>query len=111
MGLNRQQLLTSRKLRIKAVTVAGLDDVVYVRVMTGTERDRWEERQIDEKFTNFRARFLCSTLCDEDGKLLFSEDDVDAVGSLPMDTLEPLFEEARGLNMLRDADVEKLEKK
>ena len=109
--LNREQLLSKKKFTVKPVSLPDSEEVVYVRVMSGTERDRWEECQVERKFTNFRSRFVVATLCNAEGTRLCTEADVDAVGELPMDVLDPIFEEARSINKLGDEDIKAIEKK
>lgn len=90
---------------------------VYVRALKGSERDAFEARQVDasetERLQNFRARFVVLTACDADGKRLFADVDVAAVGEQDHETLDEIFDAARKLNrmLLSKTEEEELQKK
>ena len=61
------------------------DSFVYVRELTASEKDLFEAENFKAKGVpvnqiDFRARLLSRTICDENGKLLFSQKDVQALG-------------------------------
>jgi hypothetical protein len=102
---------------VEPLEVPALGGIVYVRAMTGTERDAWERSlvaQRGKKFVpqteNVRARLLVRCLCDEQGVLLFALGDADELGKLAASILAPLYEAAQRLNGVSDADVEELGK-
>ena len=81
--LTKEQLLTKDKLELKQVDL-GDDFCVYVRQMTGKDRDAFEQSVIKEKRNNkgqvegydtvlegFRTKLIVFTACDEQGNLLF----------------------------------------
>lgn len=114
--LTKETILTADDLpRVKVVVPewGGLE--VYVRTMTGAERDRWEietvpARQKAKDHTNIRAMIAALTLCDEHGNLLFTQDDVEALGRKSAAALDRVVEAASKLNRFTDKDVEELEK-
>jgi len=110
MSLDRESIfaITDRPLRSKEISVPELGGDVFVRVMTGTERDRFEEIHVLQKHRNFRARTAVFSVCDSAGKLLFTEVDVDRVGRLPAKALDRIFEESSALNGLTEEDVNAL---
>jgi len=84
---------------------------LYVRTMTGTERDNWEYTTfVEGKETgmkNIRASLveLCSV--DEEGKRIFKKGDATTMlGGKSSLVLDRLFETAQRLNALRRADLE-----
>ena len=83
---------------------------VWVRVLTGTERDRFEVQVSDSKRTNFRARLAVYCVCDENGQRLFAESDVQALGNQPGSALEKVCTVALRLNRYTSEDVALLEK-
>lgn len=86
---------------------------LYVRVMSGTERDRWElmvEPGIKSKNANVRAALVAMCACDANGKRVFSDGQAAQLGSKSSVALDRLFSAAQRINKIRDADIEELEK-
>ena len=90
---------------------------VFVRVMSGTERDAFEAetyrmngKNVELNRVNFRARLLVRTLCDESGALLYSAGDAAELGQQPADVLDRLASVASQLNGMTPKDVEDLAK-
>lgn len=87
--LNRDQLLTPEKLEVVKVNL-GKDEFVYVRQMTGRERDHFEQSLIKENknveggyeksLEDFRAKLSVCTVCDAEGKLIFQQNDYSEIG-------------------------------
>lgn len=73
---------------------------VYMKVLTGTERDTFEAGYTDQRMQNFRVRFLVLTLCDQNGERLFSDDQINLLGKRSAVVIGRLFEQAWKLNML-----------
>jgi hypothetical protein len=94
---------------------------VYIRVMNGRDRDEFEgffarqraaaKKKGQEFFPdNFRSVVAAFTLCDTEGKRIFSLDDVDALGEKSSDALDRIAEAACKLNKLTDQEVSELRK-
>jgi len=123
MGLlNREQLLTKEELKIEKVDL-GKDEFVFVRQMTGRERDRFEqslvvsEERLDGTVTytraldDFRAKLAVQTICDEKGKLLLQPKDVSQLSmSMSAAKLELIVNKAQALNRITSEDKEALVK-
>lgn len=113
-GLTRDQILRAIDLHIEAVLVPEWGGTVYVRNLNGKGRDAFEGSRIRIKdnnkvemvHDNTRARLLALTVCDETGTLLFTEDDIAALGDKNASTLDRLFEVAQRLAGLRAHDLE-----
>lgn len=116
MALSREQILQADGHRRECVPVPEWGGDVYVRTMTGRERDRWESDALPEErdgkpnLDNIRARLLVLTLCDETGKRLFAAEDAAALGEQPADVLDRLYDAARKLNRLTTDSEKELEK-
>jgi hypothetical protein len=114
--LDRQKLLNmSNEINIEKVKVK--DDFVYIKEMTGTERDAYEQslfRMNNNKPTmtmeNARAKLLVKVICDKDGKRIFKDADINALGSLPAKVLDKLFSKAQSMNGISDDDIDELTK-
>src|SRR5688572_32507685 len=106
MALTREQILAKTVVTAppERVSVPEWDSDVFVRVMSGHERDGWEQSIIGEdkqvSMTNIRAKLLVRCVCDEAGKRLFSDDDADALGETSAVPLDRLFPVAQRLNRL-----------
>lgn len=106
--LTRDQILAAADLRIESVDVPEWGGAVGVRVMTGAERDRFEQQMAAAKgrsVDNVRAGLLALCLCDEAGQRLFEDADVRALGDKSASALSRVFDVALRLNKLSDGDV------
>lgn len=99
------------------VVINGKKGIVYVRGMTGTERDRWEQETLklkkaskDEVLEHIRASIACRTLCDDKGVRLFTDSDVNAVSQKPASLLDPIYDKGSKLSGIRKEDAEELAK-
>lgn len=73
---------------------------VYLKVLTGTERDAFEASYSDQRMANFRVRFLVLTLCDQEGNRLFDDQQIELLGKRSSLVLNRLFEHSWKINML-----------
>ena len=110
MALNKAKILAANDTKLEKVHVAEWGDDVYIKTLSGTERDLFEEAYSSEKMKNFRSRFLVLTLSDESGARLFTDAEVEQLGAKSAFVLNRLFEKAWSLNAFRDADVDALGK-
>jgi hypothetical protein len=103
--LTRDAILEANDLPTKEVDVPEWGGSLYVRTMTGTERDAFEAslwvkdgevRRQD--LTNFRARLVATTATDEKGDRLFSDKDVVRLGMKSSLALSRVFDAAQKLN-------------
>jgi len=108
MALNKAKILAANDTKLEKVPVPEWGDDVYIKTLSGTERDQFEDAYSSEKMKNFRSRFLVLTLCDEHGARLFTDAEVDQIGSKRADIINRLFDRAWALNAFREADVEAL---
>lgn len=112
-GLTRDQILEADDLARKAVSVPQWGGTVYVRTMTGAERDAFEVSIVApgaEKYVNLRARVVALCAVDEAGRRLFSDEDVVRLGDKSAAALEAVFDAASKLNAITPEDVAELEK-
>lgn len=80
----REDLLKKDKLETAKVNLG--DDVIYVREMTGRERDNFEKSlmkqvqkggktEVETTLEDFRAKLVVNTACDEKGNAIFQPGD------------------------------------
>jgi hypothetical protein len=100
-----------------AVDVPEWGGTVYVRVMSGAERDGYEDetyrlngKSVQLNRVNARARLLVRCLSDEEGKRLFSDADADTLGNQPADVIDKVYSVALRVNGFTEKDVEDLAK-
>ena len=117
MFLKRDDILKRDDLKKELVSVSEWGGDVYVRCMTGPERESWENdsysmkgKNIEINKENFRARLLVRVLVDEKGERLFSDQDISALGAKSAKVLDQLFSVAMRLNGLSKEDVDDLTK-
>lgn len=112
--LTRDAILEVEDLPRDRVEVPEWGGHVFVRTMTGNEKDRFEH----ERFTaesagtreGVRARLLVWTLCDESGERLFDDEDIETLGKKSAAALDRCYEKAAELNKMTAKDIEELVK-
>jgi hypothetical protein len=118
--LTRELLLAKQKLEIVKVELED-GDFVYVRQMTGHERDsfehsllrKWTDEKGKEQQTyeseDFRAKLAVQTICDEDGKLILQPGDYPTLSyNMGIKKLETIINQAQKLNKISEEDKENL---
>jgi hypothetical protein len=113
----RDLILTADDLPREAVHCPEWKATVYVRTMTGEERDAFEQSQMekrgkDEKqnLVGIRARLAVICACDKDGNAIFGESDIPALSKKSAKALNRIFNKASALNGFTGEDVEELAK-
>jgi len=121
--LDKQALLQKEELEVVKVDL-GKDEFVFVRQMTGHERDQFEQslrREVkDNKGTvtgyetalnDFRAKLAVVTMCDDKGVLLLEPRDYMLLSkSMSALRLEKIVNEAQKLNAISEEDKDVLVK-
>ena len=110
MALSKKAILAANDVKLDKVHVPEWGDDVFIKTLSGTERDAFEDAYSTEKMKNFRSRFLVLTLCDDKGERLFTDEEVDSLGSKSAAVINRIFEKAWSLNAFRNEDVEALGK-
>ena len=113
MNLNREAFLSEKARQIKRepLELPELGGTVWIKGMSGEERDEFEKSCRDPKGRlrrNIRARLVVLTAVAEDGSRLFRDDDIPMVGKLRVDIIQKMFNKAQELSGLSDADVDEL---
>lgn len=108
MALNKTAILAAGDIKLDKVTVPEWGGDVYLRTISGIDRDQFEEGYSEQKMKNFRARFLVLTLCDEKGDRLFTDAEVAELAKKSSLVLNRLFEKAWGFNAFTNEAVDDL---
>lgn len=113
--LTREMLLKKENLKVEKVDL-GDDGFVFVRQMTGREKDLFEQSLVkkvydkngkmeglEQDLSNFRAKVAVFSLCDEEGNLILKPEDYPALSSSILATkLEKIAEAATKLNQVSE---------
>ena len=110
--LTKQQILQAEDIKTEIVPVPEWGGEVIVRTMSGTDRDIWDNLMFKESdyMNNNRARLCACTIVDDNGNLLFSEEDLEALGKKSSLALNRAYEVAKRLNGLGSDEIEDLAK-
>ena len=82
---------------------------VYVRSMTGPQRDRFE-LMFKEDRTGIRAYVACVCVCDENGERIFSDAEIGVLKTKNAAALDAIFDVATRLSGMKADSVEAAEK-
>jgi hypothetical protein len=111
--LDREAILGAQDMRQEEVQVPEWGGSVLIRTMTGKERDTWEESHIDRTglqpvldLTNARASLVALVCVNAEGKRLFTQKDVEALGEKNGKALDRIYSAAQVLNGLTQPSVE-----
>lgn len=113
--LSRDAILQANDLEKELVPVPEWGGEVYVRAMTGAERDRFEASVVEQRgkkqifhIEQIRAKLASYTICDEQGNRLFTDADVKVLGQKSAAALQRVYEVAQRLSGITDTAVDEL---
>lgn len=113
--LNREDILGMNDIKIEIVSVPEWGGDVYVRNLSGHERDEFEASIVERRgkkqtlnASDLRAKLAAYSICDENGKRLFSESDVRVLTTKSASSLQRVFEVAQRLSGIGDDAVSEL---
>ncbi len=119
--LSRDEILAAEDRATEVVEVPEWGGSVTIRALSGTERDRFETESVSYGRTNqgglqisgvqtnnVRARLVALSVIDAEGKRMFSDKDVLALGDKSAAALNRVFEAAQQLSRISQRDVEVL---
>lgn len=112
--LTKDEILQADDLPTEIVPVPEWGGDVMVRTMTGKDRDELETSIVSDPnkrdLTNLRAKIVAFSVVGEDGKRLFTSEDVLALGEKNARALDRIFGVAQRLSGFTQRDVEELTK-
>lgn len=113
--LKKEAIFGIQDIAIEKVEVPEWEGHVFVKGLTGAERDKFEasimtvrgkERTVD--MSNIRAKLASLTICDDAGVRMFSEGDIQMLGEKSASSLQRIFEVAQKLSRIGDDDLKEL---
>ena len=113
--LTKDQILAANDKKMIEIDLSGEGEwggSVMVRVMSGTERDRFESDFVNGNKTvdNVRAKLVAKCICDDGGNRLFTEADIPQLGEKSAAVLDKLFSACMKHNRFTKEDVDELGK-
>lgn len=117
MDITREQLLTPVEVSKEKVEIPELGGHIWIKGMTAAGRSRFE-RQFQSatgkssvrKISEIRERLVIACACDENGKSLFTEEDIKSLGKQSIGIIERIVNAAQRICIMTDEDVEALAK-
>jgi hypothetical protein len=113
--LTKGDIVNVKDIQVKKVNVPEWGGSIFIKVMSGTEKDAFELAAYDKKspvFGKIRAGLCARCICDADGNRMFSDDpaEIESLGNRSGVALERIFDAARKLNKMSEKEIEELEK-
>lgn len=117
MALSRDAILAIKDTDLVSVDIpewATKDDPlgrVYVRPMTGKERDAYDMETVGSgRPENMRARMAVRAICDENGQRIFNDSDAEMLGNKSATALDRVYRAMERHNKLGAAEIEEAKK-
>jgi hypothetical protein len=104
--LNRESILSADDLARERVDLPEWGGFVHVRTLTAGERDRFEGWTQGDRFDRFRAKLAVLAVCDEEGRRVFTDDDIEPLAAKSTKPLDRIAEAAFRLNRFTPEDLE-----
>jgi hypothetical protein len=111
--LTRQDIVAAQDIETETVEVPEWDGAVIVRMMSGADRDRFEnslttvraDGRHEANLTNMRSKLVAMCAVDEQGRPLFGPDEIDDLAKKSAAAIERLFVVAQRMNGLAPENV------
>lgn len=113
--LTRDTILAAQDVKYETVTVPEWGGDVRVRAISAAARDDLEQaayaaQVAKQPFRNMRARMVALCVIDAEGKPVFTDADVDALGNKSAAALDRVYAVAARLNAMSNQDIDDLQK-
>lgn len=113
--LTAADIFAAPDIETEDVEVPQWGGIVRVKGMTAAERDRFEEsiyeqrgKNMELNRQNFRAKLVALSAVDENGKLLFSQRDIERLGTKSAAAMDLLFAAAQRVSGISASDEDEL---
>lgn len=113
--LTKQSILKAKDLQQTKVEIPEWNGEVYIRAMTGAERDSWEQAIQNKRTTNgtvelaeLKARLAVMTVSDKEGNLLFTESDIPELNKKSGAAIDRIWQISHKKSHILPDDVEEL---
>jgi hypothetical protein len=116
--MTRQEILDC-KFGSKEIEIPNMGNV-YIRKWSGKDRAKFLQASISvdsgnvdvkyEKIFDNMALVVALSLCDESGKRMFNDDEIDIVGDLDADVIQTIYQASLEMNSLAPKSIEEAAK-
>ena len=113
--LGKEAIFAANDYRTEDVLVPEWGGTVRIQGLSGEARDRWEASLMVQRgnrmvpdTANARAKLIVMSAIDEDGELLFTMRDIQALGSKSGAAMERCYKAAARLSGLDDDELDKM---
>lgn len=114
--LSREAIRAAQDIESQIVEVPEWGGAVRVKALSGAQRDAYESSVVtmqgDRRVFNLRdlrARFVAVSVIDDEGNLLFGDEDIEWLTAKSARALDRVFRVAQRLSGMTDADLQELE--
>lgn len=116
--LTRDQILAAKEHDVETIEVPEWGGSVGMRRLTCREAEVFQDWLMGRhkndadvpQMVDMRAMLLSMVLCDENGNLLFTESDIEALGEKSNDVMHRLFMKAKAANLILEDAINEAEK-
>ena len=113
--LSKESILNIADITTQEVVVPEWNGSVFVRSMSGAERDAFEAELVEAKkgagtnLNNVRAKLAVRVVCDKGGTRLFTDADAEQLGRKSAAALDRIFTVAQKLSGIGEKEIAELE--
>jgi len=110
MLLSKSDILKARDFKMREVEVPQWGGSVMIKTLSSKDKGAFEQKTTADKLdlSTIMAEYCALIICDEDGKQLFTREDVEQLAEKSAAALELVFNEGRDLNTFTEKDLEAL---
>jgi len=113
--MTREEILNSRNFGVKEIEILDVGKV-FIRKWSGKDRAKFLQASISVNGENVDVKYdkifdnmslvVALSLCDESGKRMFSDEELDLIGELDADVIQEIYQESLKLNSLAPKSLE-----
>lgn len=105
---NAKEILDVEDFQMRKIDVPAWNTQVWIRTMSGVQRDEIEQMMVDEKRANLKSLVAIYSICDEDGNRFYTRSELKDMNRKSGKALDRVFVEAIDLNQMSEDDIEML---
>ena len=110
MLLTKEALLSASDVETHDVDVPEWGGTIRLRLMTADDLELWQNFVMTQPKQGMMATLLSRSIVDEAGKLMFTADEVEALGNKSAAVMQRLFKKAVELNAMTKETTDALSK-
>ena len=108
MALGRDEILSNKTLPTKELDVPEFSGSVFIKTMTGNDRDTLEDWVSNPNMKSRRANMMVMCVANEAGEPLFTKRDIPELGLLDGRAAERICQEIIAFNKMSEAAAEEV---